>query len=576
MSTQFVGPDPVQQQLDTVLAAIAAGTSPHQVEHRLVDCKEEPGRRGKGGAVLPGATTNETAATYLAREAACFANSDDGGALIIGVSDKGQLIGTALDCEWLRHRIYELTQHKLTVTAYETTLANTRLVIFRIPEALEPIPHKGRLTWRVGDNCVEVDTASWWSGKLYRVGSDWSGRASGHALTDARAIALEISRDFLRDSRDPANTALAEEPDADLLTRLNLVTADQKLTNAGALLFVGRATPALDYIRRDAPGGDSRRRLNSKGRSVLEELRAVEEAIDAFNPVEHLHSGLAAAQISAIPRLAAREALVNAIAHRDWTPLDAVVVEHVGNTLIVNNPGGFVGGVTADNIITHPSQTRNRSLADVLAKLGVAEREGIGVDRMVRDMIRFGHPRPVIEEVTGPRVRAVLVGSMADAGWIAFLDALDPRAAAEDLDLLLVLNLLLGSGWVDSRAAAPYLQKSEIESSAVLQRLAATQFERDPVVQAIPSPGDPAYRLSDKARDELAARLTSWLPSKKRADLVVTWAGHRGRVSTTEIADIVGTTVARASQLLKSLEDDGLLAPGRANRQGRGFFYVPI
>jgi len=47
-------------------------------------------------------------------------------------------------------------------------------------------------------------------------------------------------------------------------------------------------------------------------------------------------------------------------------------------------------------------------------------------------------------------------------------------------------------------------------------------------------------------------------------------------MSTTEAADIVGIGVNLAGELLRGLEEQGLLAPGRSNRIGRGFFYVPV
>ena len=48
--------------------------------------------------------------------------------------------------------------------------------------------------------------------------------------------------------------------------------------------------------------------------------------------------------------------------------------------LTVTSPGGFIGGITPANIITHPAVPRYRSLAEAMATLRLGEREGIGVD----------------------------------------------------------------------------------------------------------------------------------------------------------------------------------------------------
>jgi ATP-dependent DNA helicase RecG len=573
---RFLGPDPVEQQLAHALEALANGRPPRDIERLLVDCKEEPGRRAADGTIVLGNVESEQAAKYFAEEAACFANTPSGGAIIIGIADDGTRIGSDLDSEWLRHRIYELTERRLTVTVRAGELDGARILVLIVPEALEPVPYRNRLRWRVGDHCVQVDSTSWWSGRLTRLGHDWSANSSNHPVEAARPAAIDVARMYLRASQDPRAEELADLSSADLMARTNAVTGDGHLTNAAALLFVGRGAPAIDYIRRDQPGGDSRVRLRQPGLSLLEELAAVEQAISAYNPLVHLPSGLAVGQISVLPPLSIREATVNGLAHRDWTPETPTTIEHVGTTLVVSSPGGFIGGVTADNIITHPSAPRHRALAELLSKLRIAEREGVGVDRMIRDMLRLGYARPAIEEMRGPFVRTALVGEAPDVSWMRFLNQLQPPASGTDLDLLLLMDQLVKEGWTDAARAAPLLQKSVLEAKHALARLdQVTQNGAQVVVHVAGATQFPARRLSDSLRRALAPRLREWLPPAARARLVLGWARHRGRVSTTEVAAIVGIGVNLASELLRSLEDQGLLSPGRSNRTGRGFFYVP-
>jgi ATP-dependent DNA helicase RecG len=577
MSVRFLGPDPLEAELNRVLGALARGHAPRAIERRLVDCKEEPGRRQADGTIRPGAPQSDAAAQYLAEEAACFANSAGGGALVVGVDDRGTPIGTALDAEWLRHRIYELTERRLTVTVREGDLTGVRILVLIVPEALEPVAYRSRLRWRVGDHCVPVDAASWWAGRLTRLGYDWSAQATAYPLEAARPDAIERARGYLRASHEPGAQELAGLPDADLLRRLNAVTGEGRLTNAAVLVFVGReAAPALDYLRRDRPGGDSRLRLRRPGQSLIEELAAVEQAIAAHNPLVHLPSGFAVGQLTEIPPLTIREAIVNGLAHRDWATDSPTTVEHVGTTLVVMSPGGFVGGVTAENIITHPSAPRHRALADLLAKLRIAEREGVGVDRMVRDMLRYGHGRPAIEEIPGPMIRTALVGGMPDATWIGFLDELQPPSTGHDLDALLLLDQLIQEGWTDEPRAASALQKTQLEAAHALAQFEHGIFRDGPILARVAgTTGHAAWRLSDRVRRHLAPRLGGWLSPDARPRLIVTWARHRGRVSTTEVSDLAGISIVRAGAVLKALEAQGDLAPGRALRSGRGFFYTP-
>ena len=255
MTLEALGQDPLEMLVEQALRRLSEGEPPSRIEVERVDVKEEPGRRGDGGTVSPGERKNEQAASYLAEEMACMANTPGGGALIVGIADDGARIGTQLDADWLRHRIWELTSNKLTITARAANLDGCRILILACVEALDPVRYGGKLKWRVGANCVDVDPVDWRSRMLERIGFDWSDQPSGRTLNDVSPAACEVARHYLRESDgDESGVDLANATDADLLRRLNLVKDSHRLTNAGSLLFVETPWPGVDYIRRDMPG----------------------------------------------------------------------------------------------------------------------------------------------------------------------------------------------------------------------------------------------------------------------------------------------------------------------------------
>lgn len=581
MSLRFSRPDPVAQQVTHVLTQLAAGMAPNGIERVQVDVKEEPGRRDVRGTVQAGQTENERAAAYLAGEMACLANTPGGGALILGVADDGERIGTNLGLEWVRHRIYQLTERQLTVSGSEVMLDGARLLVLTAPEAIEPIRYKGRLRWRVSDHCVDMDASSWHAEHRRRLGADWSAEASGHPFSAANAVAVEVARRYLRGAGAGGDTGaleLAEAPTPDLLRRINVVTGDDILTNAGALLFVGTPHDGLDYRRREVVGGDSTARVRGNG-PLLEQVALVEGAIDAGNRLVHDAMGFAHGQLRELPPLALREAIVNGVIHRDWLSPQPTTVEHVSHTVTVTSPGGFLGGVRPSNIITHPSAPRYRSLAEAVATLRLAEREGVGVDRMVREMLALGHPSPEIAEIEGPYVRVSLIGGRPKAHVLALLASLTPAHAARDVDVLLLLHRLLQHDWVDVARAAPLLQRPDGETAAALTRLLNTRMDGAPVivpVRGVPSGQPSAYRLSDAARTRLRADGVTRDDPSTRTALLIDWARSRGRISSTEVVDLTGVSTPYAGTLLTNLEASGVLKGGRPNRLGRGFFYVPV
>ena len=577
----ILGPDPLEERIAKALTMLDQGISPEEVESTHIDVKEERGRR-RNGKVVAGKTRNEEAARQLAGELACMANTTGGGAIILGVADNGERIGTELDCDWLRHRIWEVTGERLEVRVSQADLGGNRILVLTVPQSFEPIYYEGKLRWRVGSHCVEINPTMWLKEDLIRRGHDWSAEPSGHTLDAVDPLAVEIARIFLRGDRNSKEeknrTNLAQASQNDLLCRLGLVDGEGRLTNAGALLFVETPGEGLDYMRRNVAGGDSTYRVRGDFRPLLVQFYEVEKGGQATNRTIHILRGFVARQIPAIPFSAFREAIVNGITHRDWLSPERTFVEHIGDRLIVTSPGGFLPNITPKNIITHPPRPRYRSLAKAMALLGLAEEEGIGVDRMVIEMLAVGHSRPEFEETPDPAVRTMLFGGEPDEVLIDFMSSLQPRERSNEVDMLLILDYLLSHGWVDTATACSAIQRNEREAKIALNQMAGVMFEDLPMIVPVKgAPDDPslALRLSNAAQEKLNHRLRRFPDPYSREDFILQWAQNRGRVSSTEVSDLTGITPSYASRLLTDLAERDLLVGSRPEKKGRGFHYLP-
>lgn len=137
--------------------------------------------------------------------------------------------------------MYALTSNTLTIDVRPVVVQGARLLVIRAPQAIEPIRWRGRVSWRVDDRCVEIDPATWHAHRMDRMQFDWSAQPSTVPVSSVRETAVELARRFLRESRETHAIELAQQSTGELLRRLNVVTGDGLLTNAGVLAFVGRA-----------------------------------------------------------------------------------------------------------------------------------------------------------------------------------------------------------------------------------------------------------------------------------------------------------------------------------------------
>jgi ATP-dependent DNA helicase RecG len=104
-----------------------------------------------------------------------------------------------------------------------------------------------------------------------------------------------------------------------------------------------------------------------------------------------------------------REAIVNAVAHRDYQIRgDEIRILLFADRIEFYSPGRLPGHVTVENLV-HERFSRNETIVQVLSDMGFIERLGYGIDRMIRVMDEAGLPRPRFEE-TAAGFRVTLMG----------------------------------------------------------------------------------------------------------------------------------------------------------------------
>ena len=98
------------------------------------------------------------------------------------------------------------------------------------------------------------------------------------------------------------------------------------------------------------------------------------------------------------PKVALREAVVNAVAHRDYSLEGAQILLYIFDDRIeIRSPGALPNGITLDNIRTHYSKARNETIARVLFNLGYVNTLGSGIPRMIRVMREHTGREPDLE-----------------------------------------------------------------------------------------------------------------------------------------------------------------------------------
>lgn len=141
------------------------------------------------------------------------------------------------------------------------------------------------------------------------------------------------------------------------------------------------------------------------------------------NERQSYQDGLFRMDLLTFDEVTVREALLNAVAHRDYRLGGSIFVRQYAHRLEIVSPGGFPPGISAANVLEQQSP-RNRRLAEALARCGLIERAGQGMNLMFESAVRQGKPLPSFAGTAAHEVRLMLDGMVRSPAFVRFLERL--------------------------------------------------------------------------------------------------------------------------------------------------------
>lgn len=553
-------------ELDDVLTRVHEGARAADLESEALDFKRQP-------------DSKDDAIKRLVDAAVCFANSA-GGTLVMGVADAiggpEAFLGCDLDPVVVQRRLYDLITPALTVGARAIESHGSRLLVLDVLQSFEiHADRQGRSSQRVGTDCVPLSPEDHRRLREERLGVDWSGKPSDRSRAEISPNALAAARDAL-DRFPDDRRSLAGLSDDDLLRALGLVDSTGQLLRSGEVLFcpVVAGTDSIVYQYRPTPGGEATAVERISLPLVLGFERVMELVWARRNVTPLTLPNGQQLEISDFPEAAVREALSNALLHRDYRLTTPVHVEHSPSSFVVISPGPLVGSVTTANILTHASTPRNPALARAARHLRMAEETGRGVDRMVREMIRIGHEPPLIEEGID-FVRVVLSGGAPRTSIVRYVVQMHPDER-DDTDAMLVLFTLCQRRSISAEEIAPVLQKGESEAESILRRLA-----REPtgMIAATRETGPlrkRKYRLRSEALKALGTAVRYHRRTVDEIDRkVISHLHEYGKITNRTLQNLFDIDLYRARDILADLQQRELIVRTSEAARGPGVEYGP-
>lgn len=332
---------------------------------------------------------------------AAFANSY-GGELIIGVNDKGELVGVS-DCKKLLEDIPNKIRHKLLITcSVIQKIENNKCIIIIMVEPSEfPVFYEGKIYIRSGSTTQEITGAELNSFLLTKTGKSWD---SIETMASFDEIDNETIKLFVQLSKPRLPFIESTDPKT-ILKNLGLIEGN-KLTRAALLLF-GK-NPQTYFISAYIRGGrfkgttnvvDSKEFSGNLFNQINDALDFIKKHINVkfdINVKDLTLEKLSRKDIWDYPLDAIREAIINAVIHRDYNDNSWVEIRIYDDKIWINNPGKLLSPLTVEDLKMpyHQTKTRNPLLAKVFYYAGLIEQWGTGTTKMI-DLCRTSNlPEP--------------------------------------------------------------------------------------------------------------------------------------------------------------------------------------
>lgn len=337
-----------------------------------------------------------------------FANTK-GGVVVVGINDKGHVVGAQADQAALKNMANQIDQGTgLQPSIKATQVDGKNIVLIQVPESkIKPVMYRGRAYRRVGSTTRQMGANELTRLVLDHVGITWD------ALPEPRAKISNLStakiKTFIRKANEigrrpiPVSISIPE-----LLGKLDLIK-DGKLTRAAVLLF-GK-NPQKFYSHAIIKIGRFRSEtLIVDDREIEETLfDQVENAMQYFRDrlqTEFRMTGKPQRDVIwEYPLDALREAVTNAVCHRDYAEISHTQIRIYDDRILVWNPGDLPQNLSVEKLKKeHRSFPKNKLIAKIFFCVGLIEQWGSGVMKMIEETKAAGHPEPILEENQGFRV----------------------------------------------------------------------------------------------------------------------------------------------------------------------------
>lgn len=408
---------------------------------------------------------------------------------------------------------------------------------------------------------------------------DFSGRViSESTLDDVNKLEVYRLKEKLR-VRDSKST-LPDLDDNDFLRDLQLTKFDgnvERLTIAG-LLFVGKEVSIqrmlpqaeviyLHYSANNLEEYDARLDLKTSLINIIDKLT---ERVQTYGKIENVQIGLFRLEIEEFPERVFQEALLNALSHRDYQSNAAIYVKQYPDRIVIENPGGFLDGITENNIITHPSVPRNKLIAETLQNLKYVQRTGQGVDIMFKDMVSLGKPYPRYKSFNDA-VSLTIYNAIDNTEFVKFI----VETQEKNSEIMSLAEMMILRDLMDNRKESLSVLSDTVQKSLDETKKSCNKLITNGLIEIVGKEYMLTAKVYEVLKSDIEYTRDKTIQYIKAKNMIMDYLEMESndKITSAKIQEMCGFTKQQARSTIDKMRKEGILD---ICKHGKYSYYVKI
>ena len=363
-----------------------------------------------------------------AAKCCCALANNGGGKLVFGITDMRprRVVGSEAFSQPERTRMGLIEKLRINIDFQLLSHDGKRVLVLDVksrPIGM-PVQYDG-VAWVYEGDALKHMSEEMRRSIYEETGGDFSGTiCAGVTVEDLDETAIENFR--IKWIQKSGNRQLATLSKEQLLHDCGAIT-DDGVTYAALILFgksaaiskyLPQAEIIFEYRSSEASGPANQREEFKNG--FFNCYDRVWELVNLRNDRQHYQEGFFVFDIATFNERVVREAILNAVSHRNYQLGGSVFVRQFRDRLVVESPGGLPVGITLDNILDR-QLPRNRRVAEILSLCGMVERSGQGMNLMFELSVQEAKPLPDFTGTDDYFVSVTLNGLIIDKAMLSVI-----------------------------------------------------------------------------------------------------------------------------------------------------------